>query len=296
MKLSLDGPALTASTRLFGLVGHPVSHSLSPVLQNAAFRAAGIDACYLAFDVAPGRLVEALAGAHALGLGGLNVTVPHKEDALRLAVEADPLASAVGAANTLVPSSSGPGWKAFNTDVMGFLRAVEEELDFLPAGRRCLLLGAGGASRAAAAGLLRAGIQEILVVNRRRDRAEKLVSELAVRLGGKRIAAGDLEDPRVFDLAPQDLLVSATPLGLQAGAVWPWDLARLRPGVLIYDMAYGRRETPLVEAARALGLRAASGRRMLLHQGAAAFSLWTAAPAPVSAMEQALTSFLELGV
>jgi shikimate dehydrogenase len=271
------------------VLGHPVSHSLSPVLQNAAFRAAGIDACYLAFEVLPPDLPRALEGALALGVGGLNVTVPHKEKALAACSATHPVAELVGAANTLVAAPGGKGWVAHNTDVEGFLRAVEEELGFRPAGRRCLILGAGGAARAAAVGLAREGVQEILVANRNKERAEFFSAQLSERTG-TRIEAVGLEEAVGAGLGAGDLLVSATPLGLAAGATWPWELERFDPGILAYDMAYGKRETALVEAARALGVKAASGRRMLLHQGAAAFTLWTGRSAPLGAMEEALFS------
>lgn len=286
MRDTPPAPLPTAATRLFGLLGHPVAHSLSPAMQNAAFRAVGLDACYLAFDVPPGALPDALRGARILGAGGLNVTVPHKEAALRLAAEIDPDAALVGAANTLVPASG--GWKAFNTDVAGFLRALTEDLGFRAEGRRAVLVGAGGAARAAAVGLLNSGIQEILVLNRNKERAEKLAADLSDAVGGNRITPGGLEDARACGLAPGDLVVSATPLGLHAEARWPWSLSRFAAGTLFYDMAYGRAETPLVEQARDEGFRAASGRRMLLYQGAAAFSLWTGHAAPIAVMEEAL--------
>jgi shikimate dehydrogenase len=280
----------TAHTRLFGLLGHPVSHSFSPAFQNAAFQAAGLDATYLAFDALPDALPAALAGALALGLGGLNLTIPHKESALLHCVLADRSATLAGAANTLVPAPERKGWIAHNTDSGGFLLAVREELDFEPKGRRCLILGAGGAARAAAAGLLQAGIQEILVANRNRKRAERLSAELSQAIGG-RIRAVALEEAPASGLAAGDLLVSATPLGLAAsgsGGSWPWDLREFGPGLLAYDMAYGRQETALVSCARALGWRAASGLRMLLHQGALSFHLWTGREAPLQAMEEAL--------
>lgn len=276
----------SARTRLFGLVGHPVSHSLSPAMQNAGFRAAGVDAVYAAFDVPGEGLSAALAGARALGFGGLNVTVPHKERALALAAEADPVAALAGAANTLVPVSA--GWKAFNTDVEGLLSAIREDLGLDPAGRRCLVLGAGGAARAAAVALLRAGAQEILVANRNEERAEGLVRELRGRCGSERVALVALEAaPR--RLGSEGLLVSATPLGLSASGRWPWDVALFAPGTAAFDLAYrAGGETPLVTQARARGLRAASGLSMLLHQGALSFALWTGKPAPLAAMRQGL--------
>ncbi|GAB4257003.1 MAG: shikimate dehydrogenase [Deferrisomatales bacterium] len=276
---------IRASTRLFGLLGHPVSHSLSPAMHNAALRATGVDAVYLAFDVAPRELEGALAGARALGAGGLNLTVPHKERGLALAAEADPLAEAAGAANTLVPAPG--GWKAYNTDVSGFVTALAEDLGFRARGRRCLVLGAGGAARAAVAGLLAEGAQEIFVANRNEQRARRLVADLS-ELGRRRLSPVALERA-LGRLAAGDLLVSATPVGLRPDGAWPWDLRAADPAVVVYDMAYRPEgQTCLVRQARAAGLRASSGRSMLLHQGALAFALWTGRPAPLSAMAAAL--------
>ncbi len=278
--------APTPRTRLFGLLGHPVGHSLSPAMHNAALRALGIDAVYLAFDVPPRHLPAALEGARALGSGGLNVTVPHKERALALAAERDPRAHLTGAANTLVPVSG--GWRAHNTDVEGFSRALRDSLAFDPRGCRAWVLGAGGAARAAVVALAEDGAQEILVMNRNSNRAERLATELDGKLPRAGIRAADLA-AFPAGASPGDLLVGATPLGLRDDGGWPWDLGAVAPGLFVYDMAYRPSgETPLVEAARRAGHRAASGRSMLLHQGAAAFRLWTGRPAPLEAMAAAL--------
>jgi shikimate dehydrogenase len=278
--------AIDASTTLYGVLGHPVSHSLSPVMHNAAFRAVGVDACYLAFDVPPEDLETALDGARALGARGLNLTVPLKERALALVEEAEPVAALTGAANTLVPTAR--GWRAHNTDVEGFLRAVSEDLGFRPKGRRCLLLGAGGAARAAAVALLQEGAQEILLVNRNKERAEALVRELAEKIPGAPLVAAELSSAP-DRIGRGDLLVSATPLGLQDQGSWPWELGAFHDGVLAFDMAYRpNAETPLVVTARRAGIRCASGRSMLLYQGARAFALWTGRTAPVDVMAKAL--------
>jgi shikimate dehydrogenase len=277
---------LSATTRLFGLLGHPVHHSLSPAMHNAAFRALGMDACYLAFDTSPEDLASALAGARVLGVAGLNATVPHKERTLALAAQADSLAVLAGAANTLCPVPG--GWKAYNTDVMGFLQALAADLDFDPTGRRCLVLGAGGAARAAVVGLASRGAQEICISNRNRNRAVQLLAELEPARNGASLYTAELADaPK--RLRSGDLVVSATPLGLSDDGCWPWDPAEFRAGVRAYDMAYrGGRETPLVEQARAAGLQAVSGRSMLLHQGALAFELWTGRSPPLEVMAAAL--------
>ncbi len=283
--MTVRRPGIGARTRAFGLVGRPVAHSLSPAMHNAAFRALGMDAVYLAFDVAPEELGAALEGARALGFGGLNVTVPHKEQALGLAALAAPSARLTGAANTLVPTEA--GWEAHNTDVEGFAGALAEDLGLDPQGRRCWILGAGGAARAAVVALARAHPQEILVMNRNRKRADHLAAALGPAVGVP-LRAVDV-DRFAARVRPGDLVVSATPLGLDPDARWPWDLAEIPPGLFVFDMAYrAGGETPLVLQARAAGHRAVSGRSMLLRQGAAAFALWTGRPPPVEIMRQAL--------
>ncbi|GAB6062800.1 shikimate dehydrogenase [Deferrisoma palaeochoriense] len=276
-------PRPTPRTRLYGLLGHPVAHSLSPAMHNAAFAALGLDAVYLAFDVAPEGLEAALAGCLALGVAGLNVTVPHKEAALRLAAEADPTARLVGAANTLVAAEG--GWRAFNTDVAGFARALAEDLGYDPQGRRAWIWGAGGAAKAAVVALASGGAQEIFVMNRNAIRAEGLARALAPRISPCRLEAVEIT---AFAPGPGDLLVGATPAGLDDGARWPWDLGSL-PELAVYDMAYRRGlETALVDQARVAGHRAASGRSMLLYQGAEALRLWTGREAPVAVMARAM--------
>jgi len=277
---------ITAATALFGVLGHPVGHSLSPAMHNAALAAVGLDARYLAFDVIPAALPAALAGARALGVRGLNVTVPHKQAALQLAREADPLAVQAGAANTLCPADE--GWKAYNTDVEGLLRALAAELAFAPEGRHCVILGAGGAARAAAVALALSGAQEIRVTNRNEAGAGALVRELTPALGHPGLTAVPITRA-LAELPPGSLLVSATPLGLSEQGRWPWPPSALPVGLQVFDMAYRRgRETALVEQARGVGLAAASGRSMLLHQGALAFALWTAREPPLAVMEAAL--------
>lgn len=277
---------ISANTRTFGILGYPVRHSLSPAMQTAAFAALGIDARYLAYEVPPKAFEPALLGAARLGFGGLNVTVPHKREAFRLAASLDPSAVLTGAVNTLVPCEG--GWRGHNTDAPGFAGAVIDELGFVPRGGRAAILGAGGAARAAVVGLCHAGIQEILISNRNMEGAHALVADLAKRVGPVRLEALTPEAIPAR-LAAADLLASATPLGLDPQGQWPWPLERIDAGVLVYDMAYGAAETVLVRQALDRGMRAASGRRMLLLQGAEGFRLWTGREPPLEVMESVLS-------
>jgi len=278
---------VTAATRLFAVLGRPVRHSLSPVMQTEAFEAAGIDARYLAFEVEPERLDAALAGAAAMGFGGLNVTLPLKERALLLADSLDETAELIGAANTLV--AQGGGWRAFNTDAAGFARAVAEGVGYSPSRNRAAILGAGGAARAAIVGLFFAGTRDFSITSRTIESARRLSADLGPRLPGARLEVVALEALPEAVVAG-DLVASLTPLGLDPAGRWPWELTRFGAGTLFFDSAYGSRGTPLEGAAREAGFRSASGLRMLLYQGAEAFRLWTGRDAPVQAMEAALNA------
>jgi shikimate dehydrogenase len=271
------GPSLTSRTALFGVIGWPIAHSLSPAMQNAALAHLGIDAVYLAYAVAPARLVEAIAGASALGVLGLNVTIPHKEGVLRLC-RPDRLALEVGAVNTLV--FDGSSLLGLNTDVHGFRMLMAEAS--VPPGGRAVVLGAGGAARAVVAALRSTGWSPITVVSRR---------GLPLSIGGATTRAAPWEPAGLARLfAEADLVVDATPRGLDAHAE-PIDLSPLPDHAAVLDLTV-KRQTALTQAAQARGLKAATGVAMLLHQGGAALEAWTRRPAPIQVMRRALDAAL----
>lgn len=277
---------VTATTAAYGVLGWPVRHSLSPSMQTAAFSASSIDACYLAFEVSPDDFAAAVEGAYRLGFSGLNLTVPHKRAAFEAAVERDESAASTGAANTLVRCAG--GWKAYNTDIDGFAGAVRDYLGFAAEGRTAALIGAGGASRAAIAALKSMGAARVVIAARDVAKAEAL----AVEFGG---AAQGVEAVELGEvpglLSAGDLLASATPVGLDSAGEWPWPMEKFDRGVLVYDMAYVRGgETSLVLSAARAGLKAMSGKMMLVLQGARAFSLWTGRKPPVETMAAALAA------
>lgn len=271
---------ITGATAVYGVVGHPVGHSRSPEMQNAAFAAAGLDAVYVALPVAPGRLDEALRGAHALGIEGLNVTVPHKRRALAACVDLDPAAEAIGAVNTLRRTAG--GWEGFNTDAP----ACESLLAAagVGPGARALLLGAGGAARAACFALLRLGA-DVRVAARRTEAAEELVQQLrAAAPDGGRAAAvpwGKLE----AEVGAADAVLNGTSVGL-AGHGGRLPALPFRPGQVALDFVYG--ETDFARAAAAAGARLVTGEQILVRQGALAFTLWTGRAAPEAVMTAAL--------
>ncbi|TLN26998.1 shikimate dehydrogenase [bacterium] len=274
-----------AFTALYGVIGYPVRHSLSPLMQTAALRARGLDAVYLAFEVAPEKLGEAVRGAYALGVTGLSVTVPHKVSVMGFIDEIDEGARAIGAVNTLV---RGPrGWKGHNTDAAGFTGSARRELGFSAAASSALVLGAGGAARAVICGLAKEGVKCIYIAARRGEAAEGLAGELNAALGGLTVKPVAMQSAPGL-LKAGDMVVSATPLGLSKEAKWPFEMKSFAEGVLFYDTAYGKGETPLEKEAKALGFKAVSGRGMLAGQGAEAFALWTGLEAPLELMEEVL--------
>ncbi len=285
---------ISARTSLYGVVGWPVAHSRSPEMQNAAFAAAGLEAVYVALPVEPARVAEALRGAYALGFQGLNVTVPHKREALAAAASADEVARAVGAANTL---RRGPdGWIASNTDASACV-ALLGAAGVKP-GQRALLLGAGGAARAALWALAQLGL-EVTISARRDEKATELAaggsrpsspsrdgSPSAAsgegRGGGGPVAVLSWTEAR-RDSASFDAVVNATSIGLHQGGPCP---VPLRSGQVVLDFVYG--DTPFARAAEEAGAVLVSGEEVLLRQGALAFEIWTGRPAPEAAMRSAL--------
>jgi len=273
------------------IFGDPVEHSLSPVMQNAALQAAGIDGLYIPWRVKAPGLSAALDSLRWMeNFGGANVTLPHKEQAASLVDELSPEAASVGAVNTIV-SRDGRLLGA-NTDGQGFLRSLQEEGGFVPRGRRAAILGAGGAARAVAWSLVEAGIAELLILNRTSERAELLADLVSRRMGVSALGLG-LGDPRTrAQLATCALLVNATPVGLHPSDPPPIDPALLRPQLLVYDLIYRPRETALLREAKRLGCQVLGGLGMLLYQGALAFELWTGRTPPEQAMRTALLQAL----
>lgn len=246
-------------------------------MHNAAFAELGLDWIYVACEVAPGDVEAAFAGARALGVGGLSVTIPHKAAALAAVDEVTDAARAVGAVNTVVPAGAGR-LRGDNTDGAGFLASLADE-GFDPAGRSCVVVGAGGAARAVVHALAGAGAASVIVVNRTPARAEAVA---ALAGAGGRVGAA-------ADVAGADLVVNATPLGMagtSAGDL-PFDAGMLREGQLVVDLVPNPAVTPLMRAARDRGARVAGGLGMLVHQGALAFEQWTGQPAPVGVMRAA---------
>lgn len=258
MKIEIRG-----TTRLAGLMGWPVKHTRSPRLHNFWLNLYSIDGAYLPLAVEPSRLEAALRALPALGFVGANVTVPHKEAALRIVDRIQPVAKRVGAVNTVTVAPDG-SLEGRNTDAYGFLAALQAGAPAWQASRPAVMLGAGGSARAAAVALIDAGVSEIRIVNRTRERAESLC-EL-----GPAVRAVDWSE-RSAALDGAGLLVNTTTLGMGGQPPLEIDLSALPKDAAVNDIVYSPLETPLLAAARARGNVAVDGLGMLLHQARPAF-------------------------
>jgi shikimate dehydrogenase len=265
----MDGDLLRVA-----LFGYPLSHSVSPAMHEAAGAALGLRLRYELWPLQPEDLPEAVAHLRAEAWLGANVTLPHKPGMLALVDEASPPARRIGAVNTLYKRDG--RLLGDNTDAPALLRCLDTQLDFQPPAERVLLLGAGGAARAAAVALLESGADEVLLWNRTAPRAAALAAEVAASFPRRGNALLLLPDEQTLAQAlPRvTLIVNATSVGLDGNST-PIDPAGLSPHARLFDMVYGPAGTPLVSAARAHGLRAADGLWMLVYQAAASFALWT---------------------
>jgi shikimate dehydrogenase len=292
--------SIAADTRYCAVLGHPIRHSASPAMQNAGISALKLNWRYLAFDVDPQKLAQAIAGAKAMNFVGLNLTVPHKLLAVGMMDVLDESARSWGAVNTIrFEGKDAQGrWRplhelpelptevrshGFNTDADAIVRALREDLGIHLAGAKVLLLGAGGAGRTAALKLASQNVSKLFLVNRTVAKAEAVAAEIRQHWPSVSVDLG-------LPAEPVDLILNATSLGLRGDDALPLDESRftLANASAVYDMIYRPAETPLLRRAKAAGARVANGLSMLLYQGAKALEIWTGREAPVVAMREAL--------
>jgi shikimate dehydrogenase len=293
--------AINAATRLCAIYGSPIRHSASPMMHNAAFAALGLNWRYLAFEVDPKNLRAAIEGAKAMNFAGLNLTVPHKLLALEMLDALDVSAKVWGAVNTIrfEGRTSTSDWlplrefthdapveirtHGFNTDADGLDRSLREDLNIDLRGKKILLLGAGGAGRAAALKLASENVLELFLVNRTFSKVLPIVEEIKKHFPSVYVGYG-------YPKTKIDLVINATSLGLKAEDASPLDEKQfpLKQTCAVYDMIYRPAGTALLAAAKSAGCKTANGLGMLLHQGAKAFEIWTGKPAPLDVMRRAL--------
>lgn len=282
---------IKGTTKNLGVMGWPIAHSLSPVLQNAAIEEAGLDYVYISLPVPPEKLKEAVAGLRAMQFTGWNVTIPHKQAIMAELDAVDEDARIIGAVNTVVNRDG--HLTGYNTDCIGFMQPLAQQ-GFLPKGKEATILGAGGAARAVIWGLLRAKVKRITLGVRNPAKAARLAEEFA--------AYGEIqvlhwEDSAFAEhLAVTDLLVNTTPLGMypHVEGMPPVDWTKLKKDALVYDIIYTPERTRFLSEAQAHGHAIINGEGMLAGQGAAAFTLWAGVAPDLALMKRALREELDL--
>lgn len=277
------------------VLGHPIKHSISPPMHNAALaRMAQRDPRfatwnYVRFDIAPDDLPVALEKFHACGFLGLNLTVPHKIIAFDRVAALDPAARPIGAVNTLRRTPA--GWHGYNTDGYGLATAIREDLGRELAGTHVLLLGAGGAARGAAVECLQRGCASLTILNRTPKAMHELITLISTLDTNAPLRGIALEE--LSTVPAGALVINATSAGLKPDDPLPVNLKSLTRPAGVYDMIYNPPETPLLAQAGALGLPAANGLSMLIHQGVRALEIWSEAVVPVDAMRTAVHSAMK---
>jgi shikimate dehydrogenase len=283
---------ITGKTKLLGVIGHPIEHSLSPVMHNAAIAQLGVDYAYLPFSIAPADLEQAIAGFTAIGLQGFNITIPHKQAIIPYLEQVSPIAQAVGAVNTVWRTAT--GWHGTNTDVEGFLAPLKlRSQNWTQA--TALILGNGGAARAVVAGCEQLGFAKIWVIGRN---AEKLAAfQQSWATPPAQLSVHPWE--ALPDLLPQsDLIVNTTPIGMfpkvNESPLSAAEVEKIKVNAIAYDLIYTPKPTQFLKDAQAQGAEAIDGLEMLVQQGAAALQLWLQQPVPIDVMRQALQQHLGL--
>ena len=280
---------IKGSTNIVGLIGHPVEHSFSPPMHNAAFDELGMDYAYVAFDVNPKNLQSAIEGAKSLNIRGFNVTIPHKIEVMQFLDEIDEVASLIGAVNTI----DFKNLKGYNTDGIGAVKAIEEVSSIK--NKNVVVAGAGGASRAISFYLAKYGAESLTILNRNVDKAQGLAGDVSDSGLINDVNAGSISEIGRY-LANADILVDTTPIGMHPNIDDdPIALAGdMHEDLVVFDAVYNPNETVLLKEALKAGAKPDYGIKMLLYQGAESFRIWTGRDAPVDAMEKALKDTLNL--
>jgi len=282
---------ITASTKLTGIIGYPIRHTLSPLMHNKAFSLLGLDYLYVVFPVVPTDFAKAVLALPALKIHGINVTIPYKQDVLPYLDQITPEAQKIGAVNTiLVEKGKTIG---YNTDGKGFIKSLLEA-GFDPKGKKILIIGAGGACRAVAWSLAWSGAGKISIAARKLLKAETMLKEIKIALEIE-TQCFPLDDFQPKILEEADLIVNTTPLGMSPflDQMPNIPLDNLHPGQFVCDLIYNPPETLFLKEAKSKGCKTINGVGMLVHQGAEAFTIWTSQPAPIEEMRQIVLDYVK---
>ncbi|MBI2340362.1 MAG: shikimate dehydrogenase [Deltaproteobacteria bacterium] len=277
--------------KILGIIGNPVSHSLSPLMQNAALSHLKLPYLYMPFPVTNEELPDFFSSLSRRRIAGFNATIPHKQAVIPFLDSLSREARLIGAVNTVVVKGKKPIGK--NTDGPGYIRSLEEEAKYNVKGRHVILLGAGGSARAIAVALGLAGAHEVFIINRTAKKAHDLASETGKKFPRTIYTASSLENIDIAYWSLADLLINATSMGMKGVRLWPLPLHKLPKRTIVSDIVYTPLETPLLKKAKQLKLKTHPGWGMLLYQGALAFEMWTGRKAPVSVMKEVLLEALK---
>ncbi|MEH2029330.1 MAG: shikimate dehydrogenase [Nostoc sp.] len=288
---------ITGKTKLLGVIGHPVEHSLSPVMHNAAIAQLGLDYIYLPFPIEPQNLEVAIAGFVAVGVVGFSVTIPHKQAIIPLLSEITPLAKTIGAVNTV--SRQNNQWVGTNTDIEGFIAPLQTTYKQDWSQKVAVILGNGGAARAVVAGCTQLGFAQIHVVGRNMQKLEEFRNSCSNSSLADKFQVHQWEElPKLIPQA--NLLVNTTPIGMypkvDESPLSVEEIANLPTGAIAYDLIYIPKPTQFLQQAEKQGAIAIDGLEMLVQQGVAALKIWLQQETlPVEVMRQALQNHLGLG-
>jgi shikimate dehydrogenase len=281
---------IDGNTRLVGIIGSPLEHTLSPIIHNAAFDYLGLNWCYIPLPVQEGHLQKAIEGIKALNFTGVNVTMPFKTEVISILDEVAMFAESVGAVNTIFIDKG--KLIGYNTDGRGFYTALMRDLGYEVKGRKVLVLGAGGASRSVTVSLALAGCQSIVIVNRSPERSRQLADIILKSAPDIKVTWLSPEDNYDIVVAESDVIINATPLTTFNGTLRV-PVSLLNKNQLVCDLNYSLYQPPLLQEAEARGAQVMDGKGMLLYQAAAAFEIWTGLEAPVEVMRVAIIRALE---
>ena len=278
---------IKGSTNVVGLIGHPVEHSFSPPMHNAAFNKLNMDYVYTAFDVNPNDLKTAIVGADALNIKGFNVTIPHKIEVMKYLNEIDEVAKLIGAVNTI----DFKNLKGYNTDGIGAIKAIGEVTNVK--NKNVVIAGAGGASRAISFYLAKYGADHLTILNRNVGKAQKLANDV---LDSGLIDNVESDSINNMNLSDADILINTTPVGMHPNVddVPIAQAGDMHDNLVVFDAVYNPNETGLLKQAIEAGAKPVYGIKMLLYQGAESFEIWTGKKAPIDVMQEALIKYLGL--
>lgn len=274
---------ISGRTKIVGIFGYPIEHSLSPIMHNAAFKYLNIDFCYVPFLVAPEALHVAVEGIRALNIAGVNITIPHKEKVIAYLDDLSDEAKFIGSVNTIINTAG--KLTGFNTDGKGFMNSLSEA-GIIVSGKKVLLLGAGGAARAVGYYLSR-DASHIFIYNRTPNRAESLKRHLnSINKNIMTVDENSVKE-KLF-LSNIDIIVNTTPIGMKTDDPMPLNVSLLNPHQVVCDLIY--KDTPLLKAASKKGCKTLNGLGMLLWQGVLAFEKWTGIEPPIKVMRKAISN------